>query len=475
LRWYFYSNQTPWTAIRYNESAIRDSLPEFIIRLQNVVSFYEVYSKIDGFEPLKLVHPDVLRDDFGQMSPFCLASAKKSEKPYRPIKARSQLDYWILGELNKTIKSVLTAMDNFDHFTAAGELNDFVDALSNWYVRRNRDRFWSSADSDDSQKISSKNDAYWTLYECLIIVTKMIAPFVPFLAESIWRRLVDVELGGLESVHLSDYPIVDENLINEKMLREIKLMREIVSLGRAARSNGHLKVRQPLSEMKVMFANKEVTKIFWDSDVIDNVRVIQDELNIKGMRVLEDKADFKEYVSFLLQPDFKKLGQKLLGRLPEVKRILSESDGAELLAQMDKNKKIVLKLADESEVTINADEIQIRLQAKEGWVAAQGNDCVVILSTELTEELLSEGRAREIVRLIQDQRKELNLDYTDRILVGVETESKVLGESLSKFCDTIKEETLAVDLKKTTLPNAASAKTEIDGDELTISVQIVRT
>ncbi|MDR1923835.1 MAG: isoleucine--tRNA ligase [Planctomycetaceae bacterium] len=472
LRWYFYSNQTPWTAIRYNESAIRESIPEFILRLQNVVSFYEVYSKIDGFEPLKLVHPDVLRDDLGQMSPFCLASAKKSAKPYRSIKARPQLDYWILGEINRTIKNVCNAMDNFDHFTAAGELSSFVDALSNWYVRRNRDRFWSSGDTDDAQKIASKNDAYWTLYECLTIVAKLIAPFTPFLAESIWHRLVDINAGGLESVHLADYPVVDENLINEKMLSEIKLMREIVSLGRAARSNGHLKVRQPLAEMKVMFANDNAAKTFWESDVIDNVKVVQDELNIKGLRVLEDKEDFEQYVTFAIQPDFKKLGQKLLGKLPEVKKILSESDGAKLLAEMDKNKKITLKLSDESEVTINADEIQIRLQAKSGWVAAQGTECVVVLSTELTEELLSEGRAREIVRLIQDQRKELNLNYTDRILVGIETNSKVIGESLVKFCETIKNETLAIDLKKTTLNDTPKIKALIDNEELTISVKI---
>ncbi|MDR2172056.1 MAG: isoleucine--tRNA ligase [Planctomycetaceae bacterium] len=471
LRWYFYSKQTPWTAIRYNEAAIRDSLPEFIIRLQNVVSFYEVYSKIDGFDPLKLVHPDVLRDDDGQMSPFCLASAKKSPKPYRSIKARSQLDYWILGELNRTIKSVCAAMDKFDHFAAAGELSEFVDALSNWYIRRNRDRFWSSAESDDAQKIASKNDAYWTLYECLIIVTKMIAPFTPFLAESIWRKLVDVKSDGLESVHLSDYPTADENLINEKMLREMRLVREIVSLGRAARSNGHLKVRQPLSEMKVMFANDAAAKIFWDSDVIDNVRVIQDELNIKGMRVLEDKSEFNEYVSFLVQPDFKKLGQKLLGRLPEVKRILTNSDGAELLTQLDKNNKITIKLEDGSDVEINSDEVQIRLQAKSGWTAAQGGDCVVVLSTELTEELLSEGRAREIVRLIQEQRKEMNLEYTDRIMVGIETDSKPLADALSKFCDTIKDETLAVDLKKNTLPETNPIKTQIDGEKLTISIK----
>ena len=190
LRWYFYANQTPWTSIRYSESAIKDSLPEFILRLQNVVSLYEVYSKNDGFEPLNLVRADVFAADDGQMSPFCMASAKDSEKPYRPIKVRPQLDGWILGELNKTIKNVTEAMDRYDHFTACGELNSFVDALSNWYVRRNRDRFWSSADEADPKKILSKNDAYWTLYECLVTVTKLIAPFTPFLAENFWQRLV---------------------------------------------------------------------------------------------------------------------------------------------------------------------------------------------------------------------------------------------------------------------------------------------
>jgi isoleucyl-tRNA synthetase len=190
LRWYFFANQTPWTAIRYTESAIKESMPEFILRLQNVVSFYEVYSKIDGFEPLNLVRADVFAADDGQMSPFCLASAKNSAVPYRPIKARPQLDGWILGELNKTIKNVTEAMDRYDHFSACGELNSFVDALSNWYVRRNRDRFWSSTTDDDPKKIMSKHDAYWTLYECLVVVTKLIAPFVPFLAENFWQRLV---------------------------------------------------------------------------------------------------------------------------------------------------------------------------------------------------------------------------------------------------------------------------------------------
>jgi len=279
-------------------------------------------------------------------------------------------------------------------------------------------------------------------------------------------------LKPLESVHLADYPKADEYLIDEKMLREIKLMREIVSLGRAARSNGNLKVRQPLEGMKVMFSSAEVADVFWNSDVIDNVRVIQDELNIKGMKVLADKEEFEEYVSFTLLPDFKKLGPKLGKKLPAVKEYLSKADGAVMLTDLDKNKKIVLKLSD-GDVELTNEEIQIRLTAKEGWTAAQGQDCVVVLSTDLTEELLSEGRAREVVRLIQERRKDMKLNYTDRIMVGIQTGSRSIGETLHKHIEYIKGETLAVDLKKGQIPGAEVFSHSIDNEELTFSVGLV--
>jgi len=278
-------------------------------------------------------------------------------------------------------------------------------------------------------------------------------------------------LTPLESVHLADYPVADEHLIDEKMLGEIKLMREIVSLGRAARSNGHLKVRQPLEGMKVLFSDEKAANIFWESDVIDNVRVIQDELNIKGMKVLTDKSEFSEFVSFTLLPDFKKLGPKLGKRLPEVKKYLAEADGAVMFAELDKNKKVVLKLPD-GDIELTNEEIQVRLTAKEGWTAAQGPSCVVVLSTELTEELLAEGRAREVVRLIQDRRKELKLNYTDRILVGIQTPSHTLGQTLHGHIEYIKGETLAVDLKKGLVQSAEAFVHSIDGEELTLSVTV---
>ncbi|MCL2744885.1 MAG: isoleucine--tRNA ligase, partial [Planctomycetaceae bacterium] len=471
LRWYFYANQAPWTAIRYSEAAIRDSMPEFMLRLQNVISFYEVYRKIDGFNPLELVNQDVLREDGGQMSPSCLASAAKSARPYRPIKNRCELDRWILSELNKTVKIVCEKMDAFDHFTAAGEILAFTDSLSNWYVRRSRDRFWSSADDPSEEKVQSKCDAYWTLYECLITITKLIAPFVPFLAENFWQRLVDIENGGLESVHLADYPTPDENLFNEKQSKEMQLIRTIVSLGRAARSNAQIKVRQPLAGVKVMFSSDETANIFLKSDVAASTQIILDELNIKDMKVLEDRADFDQYVSFAVLPDFKKLGKRLGKQMPEVKKELDGADASLLLAQLDKDGKIVLPL-DSGSVELTADEIQIRLQAKDGWAAAQGASCVVVIATELTEELLDEGRAREIIRLIQDKRKDMNCDYTDRILVGIETKSQLLVKSLEKYKEYIKGETLADNMREEAV---AENQTElsVDGEPLMLSVRVV--
>jgi len=220
-----------------------------------------------------------------------------------------------------------------------------------------------------------------------------------------------------------------------------------------------------------MFANAEVASIFWGSDVIDNVRVVQDELNIKSMKVLEDKKEFEEYVSFTLLPDFKKLGPKLGKKLPAVKEYLSKADGAAMLAELDKDQKTVIKLPD-GDVELTNEEIQVRLTAKEGWTAAQGPNCVVVLSTELTEELLSEGRAREVVRLIQDRRKELKLNYTDRIVVGIQTPSRMIGQALHQHIEYIKGETLAVDLKKGQIPDAEPFAHSIDGEELTLSVAI---
>ena len=233
LRWYFFANQPPWTSIRYSETAIKESIPEFLLRLWNVYSFMVIYANIDGFDPA-----EKLAGDVGQLNAADLAAAKD----YRPVEQRGELDRWILSELQITIDAVVNAMDAYDNYGACGDIIRFVDALSNWYVRRSRDRFWA-ADKSSPEKL----DAYWTIYECLLTTCKLVAPFVPFLSESIWRNLVGDLFGerATESVHLCDYPVSDASLTDVALSQRMGLVREITSLGRSARMNAKLKVRQP--------------------------------------------------------------------------------------------------------------------------------------------------------------------------------------------------------------------------------------
>ena len=232
LRWYFFANQPPWTSIRYSEQAIKDCIPEFLLRLWNVYSFFVIYANIDGFDPAAALCGAGVPP--GQLGPEVLSQAKG----YRPVADRGELDRWVLSELNHTAAVVVERMDAYDNFGACARLTEFVDALSNWYVRRSRDRFWSSGRAEDS---TDKSDAYWTLYECLLTTCKLIAPFVPFLAEAMWRNLAVAAFEGrpkgavpAESVHLCDYPIGDALAIDLVLFDCMALMREIVSLGRSA-------------------------------------------------------------------------------------------------------------------------------------------------------------------------------------------------------------------------------------------------
>ncbi len=232
LRWYFFANQPPWTSIRYSEQAIKDCIPEFLLRLWNVYSFFVIYAKIDGFDPAEALCGAGVPP--GQLGPEVLSQAKG----YRPVADRGELDRWVLSELNHTAAVVVARMDAYDNFGACARLTEFVDALSNWYVRRSRDRFWSSGSVQNS---AEKNDAYWTLYECLLTTCKLIAPFVPFLAEEMWQNLAVAAFEGrpkgavpAESVHLCDYPIGDALAIDIVLFDCMALTREIVSLGRSA-------------------------------------------------------------------------------------------------------------------------------------------------------------------------------------------------------------------------------------------------
>ncbi|MBN2473133.1 MAG: isoleucine--tRNA ligase [Pirellulales bacterium] len=450
LRWYFFANQPPWTSIRYSEQAIKSCIPEFLLTLWNVYSFFVIYANIDGFDP-----GAEIAGNAGPLDARVLATAG----PYRPIPERGELDRWVLSELHRTATAVTAQMDAYDNFIACARLTEFVDALSNWYVRRSRDRFWSSEQSSD------KADAYWTLYECLLTTCKLIAPFVPFLAEVMWRNLAGAPFGdrATESVHLCSYPAGDAGAIDEVLSRQMALGREIVSLGRSARMGAKLKVRQPLSRVEVILADR--THQDW---LERHSALVCDELNVKKVEYTQ-KAD--QYITYHVLPDLKRLGPRLGKRLPALRKLLNRADGGKLLAELEREGKLTFDLP-EGPVELEGGDVQVRLQAKEGWAAAQGPSCVVVLATELTDELVAEGLARELVRLIQDRRKELRCQYTDRIIVGIVTDSGELRAAIARFDEYVRGETLAVELGFQPVPGAESVELKVAGHPLALSVRV---
>jgi isoleucyl-tRNA synthetase len=437
LRWFFFAGQPPWTAIRYREQSIKESIPEFLLRLWNVASFLTIYAEIDGFDPTTASDAD------DQLSPKSLSSAPT----YRDAPERSEIDRWILSELNRTIETVTARMDALDNYNACQAITALVDGLSNWYVRRSRDRFW--AKDTDAQ---DKHDAYWTLYETLLEVTKLIAPFVPFLAETFWQRLTEPQGGlTLKSVHLCDYPTSISNRIDGELSDSMKLLREIASLGRAARAEAKLKVRLPLSRVEVVLTDD--TKIAW---LQNHDELVREELNVKQV---EYTTDGDEYVQYIVVPNFKRLGPKVGKQVPAVKKTLQELDGNALLQCMQADGFVTIDLPD-GPLRLSGDDIEVRLQAREGWAASQGPSCVVVLSTEVTDELRREGIANDLIRTIQNQRKEIGCEYTDRIEVGVVSDADDVVTAINEHRETICSETLADSLQLAALGGVEPVETE---------------
>ncbi|MBA3484358.1 MAG: isoleucine--tRNA ligase [Pirellulales bacterium] len=467
LRWYFFANQPPWTSIRYSEQAIKDSVPEFLLRLWNVYSFFTIYANIDGFDPAAELKGEL---------PIAASQRLAGAPSQRPDSERSELDRWILSELNRTAATVVERMDQYDNFAACAAITEFVDALSNWYVRRSRDRFWAS-----DKRSPEKLDAYWTLYECLITTAKLIAPFTPFLAESLWQNLAvgpyrEGEAPAEpaprerrppahipESVHLCDYPIGDVAAIDEQLSQRMNLVRHIASLGRQARTAAGLKVRQPLAKVEVILA--DATHQSW---LEEHAAVIAEELNVKAVEFC-DEPD--KYVDHEILPNFKLLGKKLGKLMPKVKPELAKYSGAELLANIRDNGKIDLVIEGEA-VALTPEEVEIRLQAKPGWAAANDKGVVVVLATEVTPELLAEGLARDLVRAIQDRRKDTGCEFTDRINVGIVSPSTELVAAVDAFREYIAAETLAASLTTQALPAVEPLATKVGDADVQLYVQV---
>jgi isoleucyl-tRNA synthetase len=332
-----------------------------------------------------------------------------------------------------------------------------LDSLSNWYVRRSRDRFWSGASLE-----GEKAEAYWTLYECLLTLTKAIAPFVPFVAEEIWTNLASVFEGrSATSVHLTDYPVAVEALIDRDLSQRMEILREIASLGLRARTEAKLRVRQPLAKVEVVLNSPH--HLEW---LESHSPILKAELNVKAVHFT---TSGQEYVDYEVIPNFPRLGPRYGKSLPQIKAFLAKGDGGAFLEQLQSQGVLSFQVGEQT-VELTPDDIQVRLAAKPGWAAAQGRTCVVVLATELDEALLLEGQANDVVRLIQNRRKEMGLEYTDRIQVGLATDHEPLRQAIQAWRGHIADETLALEVKDHELAQAEPQVCEIDSHPLTVYV-----
>ena len=467
MRWYFFSAQAPWTSVRFQEANIRDAQREFLVRLYNVFSFFNIYANIDGFQP-------GIRDQG-------IKKSRDQGTSWRPVSERAEIDRWITSELHRTILDVRAAMDRFENYPAAGRLNEFVDALSNWYVRRSRDRFWRGIEGSRDQGIKGgaisatnqdKWDAYNTLYEVLLTLSKLIAPFTPFFAETMYQNLAGGQVlrnqgnkgsrdqgggagaGGSDldpsiprsldplSVHLCEYPAADNELIDDALGQEMDLVREIVSLGRAARTAAKLKVRQPLALAEIILVRREHTE--W---LASHNALIAEELNIKQV---EFSTEAEQYVTYALKPDFKAIGPKFGKLAPQVAAALGKLDAAAARKELETTGRLVVTVNGEP-VVLTDQEVAVRLEARPGWSATQGRGGVVVVKTELTDELRDEGLCRELIHQVQALRKDQNLPYEARVTLYIQGPDKLRGV-VQRFADTIKAECLAQNIELTAAP-----------------------
>jgi len=406
VRWSLYSGTAPWNTRRFYEEAIAESQKRYLGTLQNVYSFFVLYANIEKFDP---------------------------KHAAMPVSERSEIDRWIISRYNHTVDEVRKAMDRFEVVWATGHMEKFVDDLSNWYVRRSRRRFWSSEKSPDQRS------AFITLYEVLTGMAKLTAPFTPFIAEDIYRNLVArADSGALESVHLTDYPVANVELIDEQLERKMEFVMKVVQLGRAARNEANLKVRQPLAEMKVVIADD------FERDTLSAMEhLLQEELNIKNVCPISDSTSLMKYVA---KPNFRTLGQgPLKGMIPQIKSHLESADGNEIKKQLE-NGGYEFSL-DGKPVSLKPEEVDMQALASADYAVQTEGKLSIALNKILSRDLILEGLARELVNKIQFMRKELGFDIIDRIKVGYEVldtdQKKEIEDTINQFGSYISQETLA--------------------------------
>ncbi|MDK1021014.1 MAG: isoleucine--tRNA ligase [Candidatus Hydrogenedentes bacterium] len=462
LRWSFIAKNPPTNSSRLSERIVEEAQRELLIRWHNVFSFFVIYANLDGFNPSNapaefmrgvVADPDSATEGGGEGS-----------MPYSPRDSRSELDQWILEALDAAVFHVWGAMEAFESYPAARLITEFLDNLSNWYVRRSRPRFWAGESSRE------KADAYWTLYECLLTLARLAAPFTPFFAEVTWRNLTAPLKGAALSVHLATYPKVRDSdmsdlnetgqLISWELIDQMGDTRSAVTLGLSARRRANIKVRQPLALGEIILSDEHMRP-----GLEDHLDLIKDELNIKRIE-FADNPD--EYVSYEIKPNFKVLGPRFGKKVKAIGKALSEGDGAAFYAQVQDGA-LTLDVDGET-IELSGDEVEVRLSPKEGFTAAQGKGLVVVLSTEITDELRREGWMRELIRCVQDMRKSMGLAYDARIDLRVHTADSDLARTTEAFQETISKEVLADSLALVDSPPGNAKEFEIEKAKVAIAI-----
>jgi len=426
LRWYLFTSAPPGNNRKFSSQLVGETLRHFFLTLWNTYSFFVTYANIDNFNPNQA----------------------------KNIKPTAEMDRWILSELQLLINEVTDLLDGYNPTEAGRKIQEFVDILSNWYVRRSRRRFWKSENDED------KIAAYYTLYNCLVTIAKLIAPFTPFISEAIYQNLVascvpDAE----ESVHLSEYPIHNPSVVDKDLSEAIRLAMLISSLGRSARSKTGIKVRQPLAKVMVKLRDSREVKLL--NEVSDQIK---EELNVKELVIMESE---NEVLDFSVRINQAIAGSKYGSKLSEISLALSEADSNSVVLRARAGLKVQI-----SEYELQPEEITISTTDKNGYTSTSESGYTVAIDTQLTDVLKDEGIARELIHRLQNMRRSAGFDIADHITASYNGNQEIL-KAVSHFSDYIKQETLSTDLICEDPPSSIyNEQHTLDGRHVTVGIRI---
>jgi len=431
LRWYFFTGVSPWLPKNFSFKAVDEVIRKFILTLWNTYSFFVIYANIDSFDP--------------------------SEHSL-DVKDRMEIDRWIISELNQAVKDVNRLLEDFNVTESGRLIQDFVDRLSNWYVRRSRRRFWKSG--EDKDKIS----AYLTLYECLLTVVKLAAPYIPFLSEEIYKNLTGGLAGAQESVHLEKYPEADDSLIDKDLSFKMNTARKVVGLGRSVRSRINIKTRQPVEKAVIYFDHEDGKK-----DAVKHFeKIILSELNAKK---IEFAGRLDDLVAYDIKPNLSIAGKKYGPLIPGIRKALSQEDPAKTALKVKNGKKIKLDI-EGRELEMEPEELLVEIKNKEGMGVETDGEFTVGLPTLIPEELLAEGFARELVHHIQNLRKEAGFEIENTIDTAIEAPGDKLS-IIEDFKDYIKRETLTGSMSGDFPDDMYIKKVKVNGTMVKIGIKVV--